>query len=492
MVERTVSTSPPGNVVVEPKAQQRKPLAPSVLSRPQKIATITLVCAITFVGPASVGIYYPSLGLLARDFHVSYSDISLAVTAFMICQALFPLLIAGFSDERGRRPLLLAGLIVCIGINISLARQTSFAGFMILRCVQGCCASGTSVAAMATVNDIIRPVERKDYRIFTSVAYTLAPVTCPIVGGLLAQKFGWPSIFYFQGVIAAFLLILVALFHHETCRAQVGNGSVPPKRWNRPLIDIFWQRPAISPNLETSVLLRRRLTPLQTIKLAFRMPAFLLILFQATLFSGSIALIVTIPVLFAKKFQFNILEIGATHLAYALGGFTSRWIIVPLSDANIQRHKRFAGVTEGSDQSSEMRTDRARLQVIIPTVYLGCACAMVYGWILHYNVHVAGPIVMLFLLGNTLIGASSLLTGLMLHLNPQQPASALAAMNSFRFICAAGTAAAATPLIKAVGTGWMGTIIALVYCGASSVLWIVYMYGYRWRPGTAPIISGST
>lgn len=84
MVERAVSARPPGNAVVEPKAQQRKPLAPSVLPRPQKIATIILVCAITFVGPASAGIYYPSLGLLARDLQVSYSKISLAVTAFMV------------------------------------------------------------------------------------------------------------------------------------------------------------------------------------------------------------------------------------------------------------------------------------------------------------------------------------------------------------------------------------------------------------------------
>lgn len=84
MVERAVSARPPGNAVVEPKAQQRKPLALSVLPRSQKIATIILVCAITFVGPASAGIYYPSLGLLARDLQVSYSKISLAVTAFMV------------------------------------------------------------------------------------------------------------------------------------------------------------------------------------------------------------------------------------------------------------------------------------------------------------------------------------------------------------------------------------------------------------------------
>jgi hypothetical protein len=84
MEERAASAKLPGDAVIEPKTQQKKPLAPSVLSRPHKIATIILACAITFVGPSSVGIYYPSLGLLARDLHVSYSEISLTVTAVMV------------------------------------------------------------------------------------------------------------------------------------------------------------------------------------------------------------------------------------------------------------------------------------------------------------------------------------------------------------------------------------------------------------------------
>jgi MFS family permease len=395
-----------------------------------------------------------------------------------ICQAIFPLLIAGLSDEHGRRPVLIVSLIVCIAINIGLARQITFAGFMVLRCLQSCGASGVSVVAVATVNDIIRPVERTEYRIFTSVAYSLAPITCPIFGGLLAQYFGWPGIFYFQGVLAALLLVLVIFFHHETCRAQVGDGSVPPKIWNRPIMNILRLLPSTNPNFETQFLPKRRLTPFQTIKLAFRRPALLLILFQAILFGGSIAIIITIPALFVRRFHFNVIELGATHLAYALGGFTSRWIFVPLSDANIERHKRLAGVNEESEQSSNKSFDRARLQVIIPTVYLGCALVVGYGWIMHYEVHVSGPIVILFFLGNALIGGASLLTGLMLHLHPQQPASALAAMNSFRFLCAAGTAAAANSIIKAVGTGWMGTIIALGYFGASGLLWVMYVCGH--------------
>jgi MFS family permease len=393
-----------------------------------------------------------------------------------ICQALFPLLIAGLSDERGRRPVLVISLIVCVAINIGLARQTNFAGLMVLRCLQSCGASAVSVVAVATVNDIIRPRDRKEYRVFTSVAYSIAPITCPIVGGLLAQYFGWPGIFYFQGVLAALILVAVVFFHRETCRAHVGDGSVPPRAWNRALKDILWPPPITSPNLETRFLPKRRLTPFQTIKLAFKKPAMLLIISQAILFGGSIAIIITIPAVFTKKYHFNLVELGATHLAYAAGGFTSKWTFTLLSSANIRRHKQLIGGNEESEQYSNMPNDRPRLQVIIPLLYLGCAFVVVYGWILHRDVHFSGPIILLFFIGNALSSAIALLTGLMLELYPQQPASALAAMNSFRFLCAAGAAAAVSPVIKAVGTGWMGTIIALAYVGASSLLWIMYVY----------------
>jgi hypothetical protein len=84
MTQQNVLAKPTKTASGETRSQQRKPLAPSILSRPQKIATIVLVCAIMFLGPASAGLYYPTLGLLARDFGVSYSEISLTITAFMV------------------------------------------------------------------------------------------------------------------------------------------------------------------------------------------------------------------------------------------------------------------------------------------------------------------------------------------------------------------------------------------------------------------------
>jgi MFS family permease len=404
---------------------------------------------------------------------------------------MFPLLIAGMSDERGRRPVLIVSLVVCIVINIGLAQQTTYAGLLVLRCLQSCGSSSVSIVSMATVHDIIRPAERKDFRVYTSVGYSIASVVSPLIGGLLSQFFGWPSIFYFLAAVAGVVLLLVTTVLPETCRGQVGNGSVPPKRWNRPMMELLWPPSSPPPEYDTCIPPKRRSTILQTIQIAFRKQAFLLIVSQAILFGGSIAIIVTIPLVFTARFHFNVLQVGATHLSYGIGGFTSRWIFGPLMNANVQRHKRLAGGGKETQfgEPTVFHIERARLQIVLPTVYLGVAFVVAYGWALHYDIHVAGPIVILFFLGNMLTGARTQLAGLLSSLHVHQPASASAASNFFRFLCGAGAAAAVNPLIKAVGTGWMGTMIALIYLGASSLLWVVYAHGHRWRPAGIQISS---
>ncbi|CAG8932826.1 unnamed protein product [Penicillium salamii] len=491
MTEPTANETATGIKEAEAKELRKKPPSPSVLSRPKKIAIIVHVSAMTFIGPMGAGIYFPSLAPLAKDLHVSSSQISLTLTAYMLCQAIFPLFIAGMSDERGRRPVLIVSLVVCIAINIGLAKQTTYVGLMVLRCLQSCASSSVSIVSMATVQDILLPTERKDFRAYTSVGYSIASIASPLIGGILAQFFGWPSIFYFLAAVAGVGLLLVTTIFPETCRAQVGNGTVPPKPWNRPIMKLFWPPSTSPPEFDTRIPPKRRSSILQTIQIAFHKKVFLIMISQAVLFGGSVAILVTIPLVFTSKFHFNILEVGATHVSYAIGGFTSRWIYAPLMSANIKRHKRMAWVGK-EPQSGEpilIRSERARLQIALPTVYLGTAFVVAYGWALHSGIHVAGLIVLLFFVGNTSTGARTQLAGLITSLHLHQPASASAASNFFRFLCAAGAAAVVSPLIQAVGTGWMGSLIALIYLGAAGLLWVVYAHGHKWRPVGIQIAS---
>ena len=56
----------------------------SILSEKEKIFTICTCSMVTFLAPVAAHIYFPALGPLARDMHVSSSKISLTITSFKV------------------------------------------------------------------------------------------------------------------------------------------------------------------------------------------------------------------------------------------------------------------------------------------------------------------------------------------------------------------------------------------------------------------------
>ena len=64
------------------KDEQSSPF--TILSERHKKWTITITSLVTFVSPVSANIYYPALNEMARELHVSSSDINLTITAFMV------------------------------------------------------------------------------------------------------------------------------------------------------------------------------------------------------------------------------------------------------------------------------------------------------------------------------------------------------------------------------------------------------------------------
>lgn len=403
-----------------------------------------------------------------------------------IAQALAPLLTATFSDLKGRRPVFIVCLTTYAIINIGLALQSSFPALVVLRCFQSLGSSGVTVVASATTADVITRAERGGYMAYTSLGYTIGPALGPILGGILAQYLGWRSIFWFLANLAGVIILLIFGFLNETCRVVVGNGSVPPPRWNRPVLALVRPRDWASPNHQSLVTFRRRPSVFDSVRLVAKKQFGFLILFSSVLFSGSMVLLSCIPALFESKYNFNELQVGLAYIPFAAGGLTARWTCGTLADRNFKRHGQLSGIEIVRNQQSrqsllEIPLEKARIQIILPMVYLWCIWVTTYSWLMTKDIHMSVPLVIMFFLGNATTGSSNVLSMLMIDLHSHRPATAMAALNLFRFAFGAGAVAAAMPLIHAIGIGWTGTLFALIGLIASPALWVVYVCGHDWR-----------
>lgn len=401
-------------------------------------------------------------------------------------QGLVPLLTASLSDHKGRRPVLLVSLVLYIGVNIGLALQTSYPALFVLRCFQSFGSSGCAVIATGIVADLVPRHERGKYMAYASMGVSLGPSLGPVLGGVITHLAGWRGIFWFLVIWAGTMELVILTTLSETCRAVVGNGSVPPPRWNRTLYQTLVHKFDQPPDHSTVARFQRRPTVFDGVRLALDKEVGLLVLFGTVTFCGSIFVLSTLPTLLERTYGFNALQIGLSYLPYSCGAIAVRWTAGWLSDYNFRRHALRAGVEIVRNQQARLADiplEKARLQITLPFAYAACAFMTVYAWLIKNEVHIAGPLVAMLFLGNTTGGTNSTLTSLLIDIHSKRPATVISSLNLFRFLCGAGIVAAAMPLIEVVGIGWVGTIVGLTLILASPSLWVVYFKGHDWRKG---------
>lgn len=343
--------------------------------------------------------------------------------------------------------------------------------------------TGASVVTVASVIDIVTRGERGKYMAYMTMGSTIGTSVGPVLGGVLTQFLGWRSIFWFLAILAGVISLLLLAFLRETGRAVVGDGSIPPQSWNRPLLLSPKQ---VTPDYRTQTTFTRRPRFFDCLKLIYDKQVGLLILVWSLVSWGQTAVEISIPVLMGEKYRYNSLQVGLCYIPWAIGGITARWSAGILADWNFRRHGRRVGVDVQRNQQTQeelkiMPLEKIRLQITIPGVYLCCVFALGYSWTMAYNLHVSAPLILLFFLGNAVVGVNNVLGALIMDLQAYQPGMTRSAMTIFKCLPGAGVVAGINPAIGAIGFGWLGTIFTGTWVLTSSLLWVVYYKGQKWR-----------
>lgn len=376
-----------------------------------------------------------------------------------------------------------------LGANIGLALQNGYPALMVLRCIQSAGSSGTIALGSAVVADLTTRAERGKYIGYAGMGMALGPALGPVIGGLLDHFLGWRAIFWFLVILSGTCFIIVLIVFPETCRAVVGNGSVLPPRWNRP----FWafvvsgsrfRGAEHPPDPSTLQVLKHRPNPISSLRIATQREAGLILLYGGLLFSGYMAVLSTLSTQLSTRFEFNSIQVGLCYLPLGMGSISSRFTVGKLLDWNFRREARIQGMSIQKNRQQDIENfniERARLSISIPMIYFGSLCILAYGWVMQFRTALAGPMVMLFFTGLATTGAFNALNTLVVDVNHQSAATAVAANNLCRCLMGAATTAFVSPLIEAIGLGWTATLIAGLWVLFSPLLWLVYCQGHSWR-----------
>jgi DHA1 family bicyclomycin/chloramphenicol resistance-like MFS transporter len=164
----------------------------------------------------STDIYLSSLPDMGRFFQAPDAVVQMTISGYLLGFALMGLISGPLSDSRGRRPIILGTLGIFAGGSIWCWLAPTMAALIVARLTQGIGAGMSMVIIIAIIRDLFD--DKNCSRILSTMGMVIAlsPTIAPIVGGIMADIWGWKSCFLTIAVIAGILWVMVIFSLRES------------------------------------------------------------------------------------------------------------------------------------------------------------------------------------------------------------------------------------------------------------------------------------
>ena len=170
-----------------------------------KVFLLILLGMLSAFGPFVTDMYLPSLPAMADYFSASLPMVQMGLTTSMIGLAAGQIFFGPLSDKYGRRPLLLASMVLFVVSTIFCLFAPDIYSFVTLRFIQGIAGAGGIVISRSVATDKFSGKELTKLLAVIGAINGIAPVVAPVIGGLLTGSVGW------QGIFVILLLIGIVL-----------------------------------------------------------------------------------------------------------------------------------------------------------------------------------------------------------------------------------------------------------------------------------------
>lgn len=181
-----------------------------------KIIFFMILALASALAPLSVDLLAPSLPQFGEAIHATPQQIANSIYSFLIGYGIAPVLWGHLSDIKGRRPVLLTGMLLYSLSSAYCMMAHSADTLIFVRFIQGIGAAAGATVARAIIRDRYR-ADGTTKAISTLLSImAIMPVSAPIIGGLLAQHFSWKASFIVMTSVGITIVISFYFFIAET------------------------------------------------------------------------------------------------------------------------------------------------------------------------------------------------------------------------------------------------------------------------------------
>ncbi|KAK2002762.1 major facilitator superfamily transporter [Colletotrichum falcatum] len=470
----------------------------SIYSKKQKWIIIVIIGLAGLFSGLSSNIYNPSLGAISRELKVSASQVSLTITSYLIMQAITPLLWGPLSDTLGRRPTYIASFAVYIVGNIALSFSPNFAVLIVFRGVQAAKSASTVSIGNGVMQDIAPSSQRGAFISFYQAIRNFSTAFGPVLGGALANSFGFRSVFIFLLIVSSLILAAIVLFLPETMRTIAGNGSLRLTGIYKPLYLYVLKEPKYMQDADGPLVLQSITvyTFLRPFRLFKEKDLVINLVWGGVIYAIWNMVTASTTPLFKASFDLNELLLGVAFIPNGFGTIAGSIVAGKTLSRDYKtvetRYKETHNIPYDEELSPvnvppDFPLEQARLQRLPWMVFLFVASLAGYGFSLAYPAMtarrgwIALPLTMQFLIAASANAIFALNQTIISDLCPGQGASATAVNNLVRCGLAALGVAFMEQMLNAVGPGAAFLSLGMAVIAVSPIQVVNQFWGPMWR-----------
>ena len=189
-------------------------------SAPRHAEFVALVALLMSLVALATDAMLPALPAIGRDLGTTdRNDVQFVVTALFLGLGLGQIVFGPLSDRVGRKPAILAGLVLFMAGCLLSVFAPTFEAMIAGRVLQGAGAAGPRIVVMALVRDRYEGRRMARLMSFAMAVFILVPTVAPALGQAILWLGDWRAIFVVFLAIATFAFAWFALRQPETLPA---------------------------------------------------------------------------------------------------------------------------------------------------------------------------------------------------------------------------------------------------------------------------------
>lgn len=176
------------------------------------------------VGQMTQTIYIPALAGMARDFAVREGAVQGVMAAYLLTYGLSQLIYGPLSDRIGRRPVIVAGMLIYIAATLLALFSRQLPVLVAASALQGMGTGVAGVMCRTMPRDLYEGGELRHANSVLNMGILVSPLLAPLIGGILETIWNWRACY-------AFLLALCLVVTWNIWRSM---PETRPEQSNRP------------------------------------------------------------------------------------------------------------------------------------------------------------------------------------------------------------------------------------------------------------------